>query len=758
MGRSSDMKTGSTQPIEQRGFGILEVMVAIVILAIALLALGRFQGTLLQTESTSKSRSIAAQLAQAKIDEIRGFTPGSASVGYDAIASLPCSAPETITLSNTTFNRCWGVDTVSGAGPAYKVLTVYVSWTNSDLGKVKLAQQTAIQDSKSELVVGDGSLKKTTGPTVPYTTGSVPEVIPFDIGDKQKKEVSVPEPTIFTQGQTLKNTLVLFDEVVFAQAGEEATTVERDSFATVNCNCELLPSSSTNYVGYTPVIQKVDSFGKLVDVVPSQMVPKRAGKCADCGGSDEQDVTVKELCNICCRDHHDTGTADTDGDNNIDYFDPFRPRNSTLYPSGIDDDHGHFDNLFNAQDDPGDQYLEVCRMKRIDGFWRVMQDWNLVAVKTMPQDTLAVSTATAFVSYINYVQDLIVEYVRKNADRIGTRGYGETQLLPDNSTAFTTNWADEPGLNTTTAIAMSVGDKELFMTRGVYVDYIEDISLFTSSSATDAEVLQQVGWHEVNLKPLANWTSFPTGIVSVTNASLLECTPGEDDTCRGNVTALAAGETDVTATIQRSNSGITNTDAIDSHDADTTNDPARVIVGVGGSGGTQVKISGTITVANGTSGIDGSDVVPYSGSCAAGSGCCEKADVDGNAGNNVYSCTLDANADVVFTISNLNFPQGQTIRDREVCVDEPSQGDAKVTVIQEGGTVDDGGVEITTITYNSTGVALGLTRTMNIYVEDDDNGTYCNTDTNSSKLLQCNQSTVGPDTPSGLIDPTGGCP
>lgn len=728
------------QPDDQRGFGILEVMVSIVILAIALLALGRFQGAILQTESTSKSRSVAAQLAQAKIDELRGFTPGSSTLGWTAIGSS--STAESITLSNTTFTRSWTVSTNNDL--VYKVLTVTVSWTNPDGSTAQVAQTTAIQDSKAELVVGDGTLKSTTGPTVPYTTGSIPEVIPFDLGDGTKKEVSVPEPTIFKKGSDLKNTLVLFDEVVFAQAGQEAETIERDEFATVNCNCQILPSTSTTpSAGYTPVIQVVNSLGQLEDSVPGQMIEKRAGECSDC--SDSQDDTLRELCDTCCRDHHDTSLAngqDTDGDGRIDYFDPFRTRNNTLYPPALSGDHSHFSYEYDssipgykwvAQDDAGDKYLEVCRMKRIDGFWRVMQDWNLIEIKTMPESTLSVSTSTDFTSYISFVTDTVVEYVRKNADNSQGRDYGlpAYQSIPSNST-FSTTWTNEPGVTTTgTEVVMAVNDTKQFMTRGIYVDYIEDIGQYITGSATDAQVLTQVGWHEVNLKPLAQWGTSNVLHASVTDETLLSCDPATDSTCRGLVTAVASSTPDITAEIKRSNSGITNTDPIDEEDGPILDDPARLDIAGTAPASNPVHTGSIIRNGNkNQTNIDLSAIDLKSTSCGSAD-CCTETAVNPN--NVTFSCTMDTKGDGVITVSNLNSctdcldNANVTKYDLEVCtttVQGPTQ--IGITVANEGKIPDlDNLDETTTLTISAN---PGADRTWNLVVELDTDNNGCSSD------------------------------
>lgn len=106
------------------GFTLIEAMVALVILSVGLLALGRFQGSVTQTSAQAKTRTEALRLAQGKIELLRGF---SSLAVLDGLAALPNGAnTETVTGSNATFTRTWVW--VTTALPAYRSLTVTVSW------------------------------------------------------------------------------------------------------------------------------------------------------------------------------------------------------------------------------------------------------------------------------------------------------------------------------------------------------------------------------------------------------------------------------------------------------------------------------------------------------------------------------------------------------------------------------------------------------------------------------------------------------
>ncbi|MHB1438524.1 MAG: type IV pilus modification PilV family protein, partial [Thiobacillus sp.] len=64
----------SVGPAQQRGFSLIEAMFSALILAIALLGLAGFQVAAMSDASLVKARSVAANLAQEKLDDLRGFT------------------------------------------------------------------------------------------------------------------------------------------------------------------------------------------------------------------------------------------------------------------------------------------------------------------------------------------------------------------------------------------------------------------------------------------------------------------------------------------------------------------------------------------------------------------------------------------------------------------------------------------------------------------------------------------------------------
>ena len=112
------------------GFLLIEVMVTLLLLSIVLIALARFQVMALQDNSLAKSRTIAVNLAQNKIETLRNIMDtlsyDAVGSGSDSVGPPGSSATKTLTGLNTTYTRSWSV--FSGATLHDMQLEVLVTW------------------------------------------------------------------------------------------------------------------------------------------------------------------------------------------------------------------------------------------------------------------------------------------------------------------------------------------------------------------------------------------------------------------------------------------------------------------------------------------------------------------------------------------------------------------------------------------------------------------------------------------------------
>ncbi len=182
--------------VHEGGFSLIEVLITLVVLAVGLVALAKFQGTAIESGSLAKERAVAAHLAQQKLDDLRNYEVlietdalgvviacnATARVSYRCIATPATNvggggnkkADFTLILpsgnidppvSNVTYNRTWAVtdfcfpQTAAGktpnepavtpcpapapAFPDFKRVTVTVTWM--DLEQRKKGQADAVQ-------------------------------------------------------------------------------------------------------------------------------------------------------------------------------------------------------------------------------------------------------------------------------------------------------------------------------------------------------------------------------------------------------------------------------------------------------------------------------------------------------------------------------------------------------------------------------------------------------------------------------------
>ncbi|MDH5784638.1 MAG: prepilin-type N-terminal cleavage/methylation domain-containing protein, partial [Chromatiales bacterium] len=169
---------------EQRGFTLIEALIAVLVLSFGLLAIGTFQAKLVAGSAYNKARAEAVALAQDKLDEIRSYTTEhgivekltNTSVADPALgaeytypADVPAGltdypvTPETIEGTNASFQRVWSINHVGETN----IAVVTVSWTDREgTQNVSLETQIAWRNPR-----GSADLSASTKPLVESPTG-----------------------------------------------------------------------------------------------------------------------------------------------------------------------------------------------------------------------------------------------------------------------------------------------------------------------------------------------------------------------------------------------------------------------------------------------------------------------------------------------------------------------------------------------------------------------------------------------------------
>lgn len=637
---------------QQHGFGLLDVLIAVLVLAVGILSLGGLHSMIIKSSGASKARSAASILAQEKLDDLVAYEQllagGNGTFGFNEIANDAGGAENadgtlmlpsgSITVGNTTYNRAWTVQNYyfcsnnsapsttngcSAINPNFKLITMTITWTDSDNTARTLNLQSTVAAISPAATAQGATSGDRQGPTVTYTPGVAPEVIPIGLGDDTVKEATKPTPDITQHGTS---TITSFDEITYNNV---LNTKRRDNFFTVNCVCEQegVPASSEPK-GYLPTTFDGEQY-----VIPaSTSSSKRTGTTYRQGQSGEQPA----LCDICCRDHHDLATPSSSTPSSFDsVYDPFRPLSD--YHSSGDHKHYYVNNSGTVIDanDAGSQYFEACRMVLVGGSPWVLQDWKLETHQIMPSSYLASNVST----YTTYITTFIEEFLSSSDASSTSATY--PLATPDMSanSAVVTALASLP-----TTATMNVADTSQYVGRGLYIDYMSpelrktirckiDPSLESGCPNTVAEnYLPYVPFHEVNLTKISEWTPTTGTIATVLSTPIAQ--GNETSYNRGLVTAVSAGgPVNIISSIGKSNTGLSMSHFLDPDDLTAITDQIAVTVsGTVTPPPDSYSVAGSISISGGV-GVNESNI-SISGSCTK---------VSTGSGSNAtysYSCTL----------------------------------------------------------------------------------------------------------------------
>lgn len=117
------------------GFSLIEVLVSLAILAVGLLGVALLQVTAIKGNAAASRTTVAAELAQEKLETFRhvswGSIVSSSASGYVVgtmtpnYANLPAAAGDTVPVRGTNYIRVWRVNNVT---TTLKDITVWCCW------------------------------------------------------------------------------------------------------------------------------------------------------------------------------------------------------------------------------------------------------------------------------------------------------------------------------------------------------------------------------------------------------------------------------------------------------------------------------------------------------------------------------------------------------------------------------------------------------------------------------------------------------
>ncbi len=590
------------------GFSLIEILIAVVVLATGLLALTALQGRLAQASAEAKTRSRVASMLATRMEELRAGQysnaaldvatgTGTTTTTFACTSGAPvwlCAAQteSAITGLGVTqqVNR-WtsaisaGAFAVSGTAaanlaiPEFKRIILTATWNDatgaghtlsvsSDVSPLSLTSNT-IPRSPNSGTAGGNAIVRQDNP-------AGPGVIPIAIGGGDATAASNPRPEIMGKNNNQSIVGTRFDVLTYEGLSGAAVIQRRVETAVISCKCEYGAGGVNLGEIYRTAQWPAEWTGERYEVVAPSGATVAPGDALTSKSGPVANATQSPLCTECCRDHHDAAA-------NAVKFDPVRTGtyeryNASLTAVGVTN---------------GTQYINACRLVRVDGFWRTATDMynkhfgliNTASVGGVSAKSGA-PDATAVTSYQASVKGFLAAY---------------TGGAPN-----ITNPADGGGVTGTINInAPPTLDERYLHARGLYVDYLNQKAMDRITKArlpancpggdyTEC-TLPYLPFTTINATELAYWEPQISGtqnttILSVATGSSLVFDPLQPTRGRTNAKAGASNGaiSDSAALISRSNAGVAIADPVDPGDdasEATDKQPFRIVASGSGTAG-----------------------------------------------------------------------------------------------------------------------------------------------------------------------------
>lgn len=562
-----------------RGFSLLEVLIAVVVLATGLLAMAALQARLASSSADAKARSRIAALLASVLDDQRAngypslaaFASTSCNATGTSLQQAICTAQNDGGISGLTLTQAvtqyYGLKgggafttTAPGAGATYadyKLVTLSARWTDATGG----ARTLSATNIASALNITGSSTFINTPLTVSKLTPMVHEenpantagVIPIAVGANTDAASTNPLPTI---DKALTSTS--FSTLTYsggANDGSYSRTIQKRVETTVaECVCQLSssnPLASDVFLGATSFRPTYWNGTKYSQPADAKITPY-SGQHPSLVGQQN------DLCSVVCRDHHDkneltsAATSDTvkydavTGDSNR--------YKATITTSGNGNNATTTVKLTLSNNAPvaasasGDAYLDAARLIRVDGLWRVATDLHAEHMGLLATSPKGVATSsTPDTSSEASYEDFVIDYMGQKLSQLLAGG-----TAPVANTVYASHGLDTP----TTIDAVTTSNSYRYLhARGLYLDTIEAPALakLTSVNSNCAAadfptcLLPYLPFNTINVTQLANWktkskTDTTNGQITVTNSTTSNTvtTCSSSSTIRGCVSGSSA--------------------------------------------------------------------------------------------------------------------------------------------------------------------------------------------------------------------------
>jgi len=477
------------------GFSLVEVMIAVLVLGVGILAVSKLQTSLLKSGADANNRAEASIIAKMKIDDLRRFVSADTyiAIGDDTGGTINSGAFE-----DTEFSISWGVNNyiypTELASPTltsvttsdFKKVLIDVEWTDVSNTLQHVTLETVIFNYPPFFTALSDDIDNSPRASAKglYTPQEAPDVVPIKIdSDGILKETSKPKPEVTREDYA---TTVEFETVTYIpyDGTDKFQALRREEFSTVACSCsERTTAATTHIYGYTTWDSTNEQFVDYTDETTN-------------ANNDEEESRVSGTaiveCALCCKD----------GQYNEDQ-------------STVNDQEQLFANDY---DEPSSDTIDkICRLKRIDGTLRVIKPWRLIGFNVIPasyfDDSYTSNATNNISSYSNYVTSLVrsaLGIIDEESDAEGVIYSVNTGFKTYTDTGIDIDQFADNGHADNDHKIIDISSNRTIQARAIYLDIppegiFEGVAGNTRAEKAANVPLDRIPFYEVNVTNLSGW-------------------------------------------------------------------------------------------------------------------------------------------------------------------------------------------------------------------------------------------------------------